>query len=434
MVESNRSGGRVLVISPRFPPSNAADCHRTRLLLPYLAANGWQAEVLAVDAADVPVPQDEWLEQQLPNSIPVHRIRAWKLAGWGLQGLAQRAFWPIYRKGNELLGSGRFDLVFFSTTEFLLHLLGPMWRNRWGVPFCMDYQDPWVNDYYDQRPELKPPGGRLKYGIVSLLHEFGERYVVRRCSGLLAVSPAYLETLARRYGEAAYSQPQLAAGFPAEPREMAGDCCSEPKAAADHVKVWRYIGRGGPDMSRAATAFFRAWQAGIDRSEVARGEIRLETLGTSYAAAGRGQKSFESLVQQMDLRASVVERPDRLCYSDMLHLLQASDALIVFGSDDPAYTASKIYPYLLAGKPLLAIFHARSTVVDVMRAGGGVLVTFDESTDDAQLTGRIHDIWFKQRMFERVVPLNEEEFSPYTARTQAAGIARWFDDVTHHVA
>ena len=55
---------------------------------------------------------------------------------------------------------------------------------------------------------------------------------------------------------------------------------------------------------------------------------------------------------------------------------------MVFGSEEPAYTASKIYPYLLSGRPVLAVFHEKSPVVSLIRAvGGGVCVTFDEEDD-----------------------------------------------------
>ncbi|MFS6828152.1 hypothetical protein [Cyanobium sp. ATX-6F1] len=45
------------------------------------------------------------------------------------------------------------------------------------------------------------------------------------------------------------------------------------------------------------------------------------------------------------------ERTDRLPLSLTLASLRAADALLVIGSDDPAYTASKLIPYLLARRP-----------------------------------------------------------------------------------
>jgi hypothetical protein len=370
------------VVCPRFAPVNAADSHRARLLLPYLEANGWQAELLAVEPSDVPGPNDPWLEDRLPGSVPVHRVRAWRHSGWGLGGLAQRSFLSLYRKGSELLVSGRFDLVFFSTTEFLLHVLGPLWQRRWGVPFCMDYQDPWVSDYYRQNPQVLPPGGRIKHSLISWLHARAETFVAPRCRGFLAVSPAYIPQLECRYGPAVSLQPRLVAGFPAEPSELEAMEDSPPAAAARiGPATWRYVGRGGADMSLAAGAFFLAWRSAIDRGDLLPDAVQFEAIGTSYAAAGRGEKTLQPLAEHAGLQASVSETTDRLGYSEMLRSLLGSDALVVFGSNDPAYTASKIYPYLLSGRPLLAIFHAQSTVVQLLHAArGGVLVTFDERT------------------------------------------------------
>lgn len=418
---------RVLAISPRFAPTNGADTHRLRLLLAHASSSGWAVEVLAVDSADVVGPVDPWLEDNLPPDVPVHRVRAWRLRGWGLNGLAQRSFWPLYRTGCALLATGRFDLVFFSTTEFALHLLGPLWQRRFDVPFCMDYQDPWVNDYYRQHPDVVPPGGRVKYAIADRMHRVMERFVVRHCAGFMAVSPAYLTELEQRYGSAVSGKPMLVKPFPAEPAELdALRSGGELPGAEKTFQIWRYIGRGGPDMVRAASAFFNAWHKAVDGGAIAPDALLFEANGTSYAAAGRGEKTFEPLVAGTGLAAQVRENPDRLGYSDMLQGLLGCDALVVFGSDDPAYTASKIYPYLLAGKPLLAIFHQSSSVVELMaKVCGGVCVTFDEHTTAQELAARIDSAWFSQRRFESAIGLDHEAFESYTARAQAAEIGAW---------
>jgi hypothetical protein len=418
---------RILAVSPRFAPTNGADTHRLRLLLNHAAASGWQVEVLAVDSADVVGPVDPWLAGNLPADVPVHRVRAWQLRGWGLNGLAQRSFWPLYRKGAALLATGRFDLVFFSTTEFALHVLGPLWQRRYGVPFCMDYQDPWVNDYYRNHPAVVPPGGRLKFSVADRMHRAMECFVVRYCAGFMAVSPAYLTELELRYGAAVTGKPMLVKPFPAEPAELDALRAGTGSTTAESAcKIWRYIGRGGPDMVKAASAFFRAWQQAVYDGQLALDAAFFEASGTSYAAAGSGEKTFEPLVEGTGLASQVRENPDRLGYSDALRALIQSDALVVFGSDDSAYTASKIYPYLLAGKPLLAIFHENSSVVQLMReAGGGVCVTFNAETSIDALAVAIERGWFLPMQYNRVVPLKEAEFWPYTAKAQASEIREW---------
>lgn len=414
---------KVLCVAPRFAPLNAADSHRLRLLVPHLLALGHDVEVLAVDPCDVPMPQDEWLATRLPPQLRVHRARV-PARSWGMRSLEHRAWRPLARAGDKLLAGGGFDLVFFSTTDFLLHALGPRWHARWDVPFCMDYQDPWVNDYYSRHPEVVPPGGRLKYAVKSRWDRVAERRVVRECAGFLAVSPAYLRDLEQRYGDAVRGKPQQVAGFPGEPAEFEG----MPSPQRGGPRVWRYIGRGGADMQPAARGFFRAWRRAVDENLDTARTLRFEAIGTSYAEDG-GQ-TLAPCAAAEGLAARVSEQPRRIGYRAMLEALATSDALVVFGSDDPAYTGSKLYPYLLSGRPVLAILHAASPAVPLLLSvGGAVLVTFDADTSADALAARILQAWFAPAEGPRAPPLDRQAFEPFTARAQAQLVAGWWQDI-----
>ena len=417
---------KVLCVSPRFPPSSAADSHRLRLLLPYLVREGCSAEVLSVDPAGASSPLDPWLTHGLPADVPVHRVKVWPLSGWGLHGLAQRSLVPLCRKGSQLLASQAFDLVFFSTTEFLLHPLGPIWQRRHGVPFCMDFQDPWVNDYYRENPQVHPPGGRLKHVLADTLHRLAERLVVPRCSGFIAVSADYLLALDRRYGGRVAWQPRLVAAFPAEPAERAPVSAQFAAPPRKPGFSWRYVGRGGPDMVFSASGFFGAWQMAIRAGVLQPEGASLDAIGTSYAARNQ-DLTFAPLAERFGLGHLVTESPGRIPYGETLSALETSDALVIFGSDDATYTASKLYPYLLAGRPLLAVFHERSSVASVLgECGGGTAVTFGAGTTERDLAQSIYERWFASGAFRQAARLDMSAFSKYTASAQAAQVADWF--------
>lgn len=462
---------RVLIISPHFPPTNAADMQRVRLILPYLAEAGATVEVLSVAAAQVAAPQDTWLAAGLPAGVPIHRIKVLGL-GWsrvpGLGTLTFRALAAIRQKGDELLGGRRvrseirgqwsgFDLVYFSTTQFGIHVLGPEWKQRFGVPFVMDYQDPWVSDYYREHPEVTPPGGRLKYGLASWMSRRQEPRVLKECSGITSVSAAYPQQLARRYPWL-----RVEKKFTAEARRTQRDAERETKREGmsqlfstilpfpgdardfervkqegirqtvfnpnDGLKHWVYVGRGGADMALAVRALFSAIQSTLNSQPSILDSLRLHFIGTSYAAAGRGMKSIEPLAAEYGLAGIVVEHPDRIPYSQTLRCLLDADALIVPGSDDPGYTASKIYPYLLAEKPLLAVFHEQSSVVELIRkVGGGTVVSF--ATDEAleTIATRIRGEWIDRGGPEQAVPLDRDAFAPYSAQAQAKQLAGFWE-------
>lgn len=422
---------RVLLVSPRFPPSSAADSQRLRMLLPHFAAEGVQAEVLAVDPACSDTPLDPWQARHLPPQVSIHRARGRSLR-WarvpGLGSLEARSFHALARTGSGLLRRKRFDLVYFSTTAFGCFRLGPLWQQRHGVPFVLDLQDPWVNDYYRQHPEVVPPGGRLKHALADRLHRQQEPRVLRHCAGLTSVSAAYLEQLVARWPWAA-SIPALTLPFPGSADDFERLASIPPGALpfepGDGLIHWVSIGRGGADLATALHGLFGA----ISRHAPAdlRRRLRLHFLGTSYAPAGTGVPTIAPLAEGHGLGELVEERTDRLPLSLALACLRAADALLVLGSDDPTYTASKLYPYLLARKPLLAIMHRQSSVVGLIeRCGGGTVVAFVSGEPAEQLEDRIADAWLTNTQHSRLLPLDALAFEPHTAAGQARILTEFF--------
>lgn len=423
---------RVLLVSPHFPPASAADMHRVRLLAPLLDAHGWSAEVLSVRPADTGAAMDACMVDPGFESR-VHRVvapgtRMARVPGFGTLGV--RSLPAMARAGDRLLRGGGFDLVYFSTTMFELHLLGPRWRRRFGVPFAMDYQDAWVSDYYRERPGVRPPGGRLKYALASAMHRWMEPRVLARCGGITSVSPDYPLQLRARYPLPA-DLPVLVQPFPASPRDFSriGHAPARrlPWDPGDGCIHWVYVGRGGEDMARSVGALFEA--IALHAPPALRARLRLHFIGTSYAA-GDGTQTIAPLARRHGLDDIVREQTGRVPYSTALACLRAADALVVPGSDDPAYTASKIYPYLLAGKPLLAVFHRNSSVSTLLRrAGGGTLVEFDGDDSHDALVARIAASWLSPAEVAPYVPLRATEFEPYTDARCAQQLAAFFDDV-----
>jgi hypothetical protein len=424
---------RVLIISPHFPPVNAADMQRVRMLLPFFKENGWQAEVLTVSPDQIASPQDSWLLAGIPEDIPVHRVKALGL-GWshipGLGTLGFRASRALGKAGDQLLASKHFDLVYFSTTVFDLHKLGPRWKKKYAVPFVMDYQDPWINDYYREHPEITPPGGRLKYAIIDRLHRRMEPQVLEQCAGITSVSEAYPKQLAQRYPKMKMP-PVLVQAFPGARRDferLAATVDNTVFDTTDGNLHWLYIGRGGADMATALRGLFSAIR---DYAEAdLRKRLRLHFIGTSYASAGKGEKTITPIAAEFGLENCVVENPDRMAYSKTLQCLKQADALIVPGSNDPAYTASKIYPYLLAQRPTLAIFHEKSSVVELIeKVGGAVGVCFSDSDSTGALAQKIRESWLSDKQYSDVKPLDNFAFGQYSDVGCAKALTHYFNEL-----
>ena len=423
---------RLLIISPHFPPVNAADMQRVRMLLPFFKRNGWQVEVLAVSPEQTTSPRDEWLLHGIPGDIPVHHARALGLE-WshipGLGSLGFRAMRAFDRAGKCLLKEGKFDLIYFSTTVFEIHILGPRWKKQFNIPFVIDYQDPWVNDYYKNHPEIKPPGGRLKFAIIDRIHRWMEPRVLKECAGITSVSEGYLKQLTSRYPNIKMP-PTLVQGFPGAKRDFERLDSNSHKLKfdkADGKLHWLYVGRGGADMATALRGLFMAVRDHTDTELKQR--LNIHFIGTSYAAAGTGQKTIVPIAAEFGLEGMVTENTDRVAYSETLEMLLQADALIVPGSNDPSYTASKIYPYLLAERPLMSIFHVESSVVALIKkVGGAACVEFSSSDSAESIARNVLAQWLKPKAYLQPIPLTHDALEPFLDSGCASEISQFFSE------
>ncbi len=380
---------RVLIISPHYPPVNAADMHRVRHSLPYFKELGWEAEVIAVDSKFVEANSlDELLLNGIPEDNKVHYVKAWeihKARMFGLGSLSIRSFLHFRKKGNALLRSGKFDLVYFSTTAFHVMALGPYWQRKYKVPFILDIQDPWRNDFYLDKPKSeRPPKFYLNYCIDKYL----EKKTIPKATGIISVSKGYNDIFLERYSNL---KPEKLTVIPfaassADFEIMHQHVRSfEPAAFTKDKTNIVYIGRGGHDLGYAIEILFAAFEKGLKQHLTGFKNVHFWFLGTSYAPKGTGKQTILPVAIKYGLEKYVTESPDRLTYFETLFLLEKADILFVPGSVDKAYTASKLYPYILAKKPLFGIFYHTSSVVEVLKkTKAGDIICFETVEDPEQ--------------------------------------------------
>ena len=422
---------KVLIVSPHFPPINAPDHQRVRTALPFLAENDWNATILTVAQDAVEGFCDPLLEKALPLDTRVERVIAIPVrwTRWfGLGNLALRALPFLWHTGNRLLTREKFDLVFFSTTVFPVTVLGPVWKRRFQVPYVIDFQDPWLDDSYRRRKRL-PPGGRLRYALSCLVASLGEPFAMKSVDEVITVSPGYAETLLARYRRLRKEQfTTLPFGAPESDFETLDKLgLSQPKESPGKRIV--YIGRGGRDLSIAARLFFSMLNdiRNADRSQL--DDLAIEFIGTSYALPGRAEKTIEPIATEYGLESFVKETTARMPYFEALATLRDANGLLILGSDSAAYTPSKIYPYVLARRPILAILHKNSPSVEILRkCCAANLIEFDEGTTSAAPEHRSELMNYINAVRAGTNPsLDWNAFADYTAREMTRKMCAVFD-------
>lgn len=425
---------RVLIVSPHFPPVNAPDMQRVRLALPHLRALGWEPVVLAVhpDSVEGGV-RDPLLEATYPADIRVVRVRglnATLTRHVGVGSLWLRCGPALRAAGDQLLATGEFDLIFFSTTQFGAFQLGPRWRQRFGIAYVLDYQDPWVNPYY-RRTGTRPPGGWLRFTLVQLLARRAEPKALRHAAGVVAVSESYGQMLAEAHPWFDAKRVQLlpfgasesditlaAAHRPAEPLVPSGD------GHFHHV----YTGRCGPDMALALTVLFRGFKRYLTSHPDEAKKLRFHFIGTGYAPPPRGKLSALPVAEAEGVAEFVQEYCYRVSYFDALHYLVRADAVVGIGSDDASYSASKIFPAILARRPMVLIYHASSLVLRfAQEVSAGVRFSFHDLRDIEPLAEAVHREWFCGEARRNRQPFAPAAFQPFTAEAMTGKLAAIFD-------
>ena len=427
---------RVLIVSPHFPPTNAPDHQRTRVALPYFAEFGWEPHILTVDPQQVTLPQDPRLNQVLPPELSILRTRALPIQATGKLGfgdLGWRCLPFFMQAGERLLSRHPFDLIFFSTTIFPVMTLGPRWLQKFGIPYVLDFQDPWRNEYYKTAKGAQRPGGRLKYAVAQGLARVCEPHAMRHVSQVISVSPQYPETLQHRYSwlrpdqftVLPFGAPDV--DFEQLPQMQIRHSIFDPQDGKRH---WVYVGVVCAGMALALRTLFLSIQA--DRAQNPRNwdSIQLHFVGTSYAPADQAVKTVEPIAQACGVGDLVQEQTRRVPYFEAQQLLVDSDAILMIGSDDPGYTASKLYPCVLARKPILALFHQQSSVVNILRdcAVGQVFTFMPEDHPNTLSRQFIPHLQALLQLPKGYAPAtNWAAFQPYTAREMTSQLCQVFD-------
>ncbi len=408
---------KVLIISPYFPPVNAADMQRVRMTLPYLAENGWAAEIVTVDEKYVDFKTDPLLLLSIPESIKVHKVKALPkkyTMKIGLGSIAIRSLWFYKKKVNKLLREKKFDLILFSTTQFPVCILGAYWHKKFGIPYIIDMQDPWVSTYYENKPKNEKP---KKYWFSHNLNKFLEPIAFSRVGGIMSVSASYIKQLNDRYLPT-QNIPSAVITFGAFKKDIEIVEHHLEKLSKGLFKDKKhtnlvYIGRGGFDMELALKILLTAFKKALSEDFDYYKDIRFYFIGTSYAPKGKEVYTLLPLAIAMGLETYVIEIPERIGFYESLNNLMTSSGTILLGSDDAAYTASKLYPNILVRKPLLALLNKLSSASRIFNeCNAGKLITFEQSEADSLKTFKSYIYDVKN---EKIPQINEKNFDQYSA-------------------
>lgn len=381
---------RVLMLSPHFPPDTSAGAHRVRLLAPHLPQYGWEPTVVCVDPRDYESRLDPGLAELVPRSLRVIRSRALPLRWtrrFGVGDLGLRAFPGLLHTCCDLLRNEPFDALFITIYPSYPALLGPILKRMFAVPFVLDYQDPWVGAWgktvgggRNGKPDLKS----------RLTRTLGTRLEPRAGSAadaITAVSSATYEAIRDRYPDLRQT-PCTAIPLGGEPADFdrlrAQSLTNRYFNPNDGLCHLCYVGTLLPLGFETLRAVLRATALLRKRRPDLYARLRLRFFGTSNQTATDAPQRVIPEARELGVNDCVTEVASRIDYLDALTVQTQATAILMMGSSEHHYTASKLYPGLLAKRPILAIYHEASSVVDILRHTASPpmvrVVTYNDTT------------------------------------------------------
>jgi Glycosyl transferase 4-like domain len=433
-VPLDKSGLRnVVIVAPEFTPSSYPPALRARFFAQHLAEFGWNPIVLTTHSRNYAVPADLENEKLLDPELEVVRTHALPLK-WtrrlGFTDISLRTLWPHWRALNAICRSRKVDLIFISVPPNFSIVLARLAHARFGIPYILDYNDPITSDrYYDLPRNQRPP----KWGVVRRLYGILEPFALRRVDQIVGVADSYMSGLFTNYPWLAGTRAS-AIPFGVEPGDFEyvrahpqKNSIFNPRDGFFHIS---HVGAGGPQMANVLRAFFKGVQSLRQSDPEIFRKVRMHFVGTTYAASAEGQYQILPHAREFGLDDLVEEEPKRVPHLEAIQLMLDSNALVIVGSEAPHYTASKIFPCTLAGKPLLAVLHEESHAGKLLRdLNAGTAVTFGSmrplTSIHSEISGAMRKLLCSPPDWRPATAW--EKFEPYTAQAVTARLAEVFD-------
>jgi glycosyltransferase involved in cell wall biosynthesis len=307
------------------------------------------------------------------------------------------------RAGKRLLETQRIDAIYSTSFPVTAHLIAYKLKQATNIPWVADFRDLWTENHYaEYSSELRK---RLDQGI--------ESKFLAAADTLVTVSDAWAETL-RKLTRGHKRVKVIRNGF--DSSELAGIEHTPPaKWTITYVGLF-YGAKQDP------SALLETLRRLIDDGRIPREDVRFNIVGEP-----------DSYVKDLVARYGI---SDLTCFTGFVshqealaYQVNASLLLLFLHSDrsDIGHVPGKLYEYLGARRPILAIVPPNFEVARIIReTHAGMTV---EATDLAGIEQCLLDSYLAYKSGREVL-LSESDLSPYERRHGAQRLADLLNELT----
>jgi glycosyltransferase involved in cell wall biosynthesis len=343
---------KVLLLTYHFPPSGAVAVYRMLGLARYLPRFGWQPIVVAPPR--VPwEPEDVSLLEQIPAGTPAERVPfAQGFLGKCARYFAPEAHWLLKARPacERMIRRYQPDAIITSSPPGIVHLLGLWLKRRHQLPWLACFRDPWITNH----PQLRP-------SLYQRYERWLESKVMRYADRLIANTPRNEAGWTEAYPNEAHKIVTIPNGF--DPERFSQAPPQPPPLQG---------GAGGGKGQRLSMLHAGEFYSGRDPRPLL-DALAAERLPIDVEFVGRKTEAIFDFTTEIANRGlqECVRQLGQIAYADALARMQRADILLlVHGPRCQVGVPAKLYEYLGAGRPILALAEPDSDIAWVLRESG----------------------------------------------------------------
>ncbi|WP_043816831.1 glycosyltransferase, partial [Rubrivivax gelatinosus] len=353
---------RVLMIAFHFPPlAGSSGVQRTLRFAQHLPEHGWEPLVLTASPNAYQATSPDLLAD-VPAGLVVERALAFdtarqlSIAGRYWSRMARPDRWTSWRfdavrRAGAMIRRHRPDVVWSTYPIATAHVIGARVHAASGLPWVADFRDPMAQDGYPEDPVNWQQFDRI------------ERQAVNQAARSVFAARGAAREYARRYPERSDRLVVIENGYDESSFTAVEDDAEVTRPLSDTGLTVLHSGIVYPS-ERDPTQLMAALRLLAGSGELQPGALRIRFRASAHddllrrLAAEHGVEPFVELMPAVGYREALRE------------MLRADALLVMQASNCNDQVPAKVYEYLRAGRPILALADPAGDTAQTLREAG----------------------------------------------------------------
>lgn len=367
---------KILIIANEFPPMGGAGVQRTTKFVKYLRDFGF--EPIVITKEHVGGLSDSSLLKDIPNGIKVYRLKAYdfvnrtgilklpmKFIGTRILSPDPELFWYYFNRDKvlDIIKKEKIKLIYTTSFPYSSHLLGLYLRKKMNnIRWVVDFRDEWTNNPYLRDSFFK----RLRFKA----EKKKELEVTSNCDYFITNTPLMLEGFLKDNEDLHNNSTFIPNGYDEE-----DFCQAIDKRDGQDKFVITYT--GSLYGRRNLDEFLDGLKLAIDENKIDKDRLEIRIVGNIY------DKVIESYSKAYNLEG-IMKSYGYLAHKESIQMLFNSDIILLVigkGKGSRNFYTGKIFEYIRANRPILAIVPEDGVAADVIRETRTGLVVDTENIE-----------------------------------------------------